>query len=363
MQKLFWIILFVHISVSCHNKETSIQPTIETLTQSVYVSVTVQPDSLYDAFASVNGILESILVSEGAIVKKGAPLLQISNSNTKLQSENARLSFSLAQNNYSGTTALLVSIEDEIRAAQLKLHNDSTNFFRQKNLWEQRIGSKAQFDAKKLAFNLSRNTVKSLKTKYERTKNELQTQVHQASNTYKNSVITTQDYTVTSKMNGKVYALYKNPGEIVNLQQPLAMIGSKDRFVLELLVDEVDIVTISEEQKVVVTLDAYPNETFLAKVTKIYPNKDERNQTFKVEATFSEPPKTLYPGLSGEGNIIIVVKEHVLTLPRDYVFDTNKVKTENGSVEVITGLQAGDRIEIISGISAKTRVLKLEANE
>lgn len=360
MRNLFWIVLLLRIVSSCENKETPIKPSVGTITQSVYASATVQPDSLYEVFANVSGILESNLVSEGDLVKKGTPLFQIINSNTKLNTENARLAYSLAKKNYSGNTALLLSIEDEIKAAKLKFNNDSINYFRQKNLWEQHIGSKAQLDAQKLAYELSANAVTALKTKYNRLKNELRTQLNQAANSYENLVITTQDYTVTSKMDGKVYALYKNPGEVVSMQQPIAMIGSQDSFVLELLVDEVDIVNIAEGQKVAVALDAYPNETFVAQVTKIYPNKNERNQTFKVEARFSTPPKRLYPGLSGEGNIIIAVQEDVLLIPRAYLFEQNKVKTSSGIVEVTTGIITEEQIEIRSGITSETELLRPE---
>lgn len=358
MRPLFLILFLVSVFTSCTQKNTAIKPTVSALTQAVYVSVTVQPDSLYEAFASVNGILEANLVTEGAIVKKGTQLCHIANQNTQFNSENARLSYTLAQKNYSGNTAILLSIENEMKAAQLQLYNDSINFYRQKNLWDQHIGSKAQFDAKQLAYQLSGNTLENLKTKYKRTKNELQTQLNQASNTYKNAVVSNQDYTIESKMDGKVYALYKNPGELVNAQQPIAMIGSKDTFILELLVDEVDIVKVTLQQQVVVSLDAYPDETFLAQVTKIYPTKDERNQTFKVEATFVDAPNTLYPGLSGEGNIIIATKENVLTLPTEYLSENNKVTTEEGDIEVVTGLKTDDYIEIISGINAETIVLK-----
>ncbi len=361
MEKFFLGLLLISISVSCKKETNTIMPTVDKISQSVYVSVTVQPDSLYEVFASVNGILDSNLISEGEEVKKGDPLFQIINSNTKLTTENAKLAYNLAQKNYSGSTALLVSIEDEIKAAKLNLYNDSINYFRQKNLWEQQIGSKAQFDAKELAFNLSRNNVASIKTRYNRTKTELQTQLNQASNTYKNSVITTEDYTVCSKMNGKVYALYKNPGEIVNTQQPLGIIGSKDNFLLELLVDEVDIVTISKQQKVVVALDAYPDQIFLAHIIKIYPNKDERNQTFKVEATFDDAPKKLYPGLSGEANIIIAVKDDALIIPREYLINNESVKTESGLITVTTGLSTDDKIEILSGITSETKLLKPDA--
>ena len=58
-----------------------------------------------------------------------------------------------------------------------------------------------------------------------------------------------------------------------------------------MLVDEVDIVRILKNQEVLISLDAYENQIFKGKVSKIYPKKDERNQTFKVEAVFNESPK------------------------------------------------------------------------
>ncbi len=86
------------------------------------------------------------------------------------------------------------------------------------------------------------------------------------------------------------------------------MVAATD-FIIEMLVDEVDIVKISINQKVIISLDAYKGEIFTGKVSKIYPKKDERNQTFTVEAVFDEAPIKLYPGLSGESNIIISAKK------------------------------------------------------
>jgi len=123
---------------------------------------------------------------------------------------------------------------------------------------------------------------------------------------------------------------------------------------------EVDIIRISKQQQVIINLDAYQDQVFTGKVTKIYPKKDERNQTFKVEATFDTPPKTLYPGLSGEANIIIAKKENVLTIPKNYINNDNKVKTENGFVQVVIGLQNLEFVEILSGITKETYIYKLE---
>ena len=345
---------------SCGNRADTIQPTITTISESVYSSVTVQPDSLYQVFAAVSGILDKNLVEEGDGVQKGTPVVQIINNAPQLNVENARLTLELAIDNYSGNNALLKALDDEIRAARLRVQNDSVNYFRQKNLWDQNIGSQVEYDSKKLAYELSSNNLSLLLSNYSRTKNELRTKVIQAENNYKTAQITTGDFTVESKINGTVYGLYKNHGESVSVLEPIAAIGSTEDFVIEMLVDEVDIVKIKLGNLALITLDAYQNEEFEAEVSKIYPRKDERSQTFKVEALFKAPPGVLYPGLAGEGNIIIGTRENVLTIPREYLVDKNKVRTEEGLIELELGLQNMEYVEVIAGLDKDTFILKPE---
>ena len=352
--------LSILLFVSCGTNREKLLPTQTAITESVYSSVTVQPDSLYQAYAAVAGILDRNLVEEGDAVAKGDPILQIINNAPKLNTENARLALQLAQENYNGSSAILSSIEDEINAATLSFKNDSINYFRQKNLWEKNIGSKVEFDNRKLAYELSGNNLRLLKSRYQRTKNELQTQLQQARNNYQTSQIATKDFTVTSKINGKVYALFKEPGEIVTTMEPLAAVGSADIFVVEMLVDEVDIVKLRTGQQVLITLDAYGNAVFEAEVSKIYPRKDERSQTFTVEALFKQPPEKLYPGLAGEGNIIIAQRDSALVIPKTYLIDGDRVLTEDGPVTVTLGLQNLDQVEILEGITAETYLLKPE---
>lgn len=344
--------------LSCGEKQEKILPQKTKITESVYSSVTIQPDSLYQVYAAVGGILDNNLVEEGDTVQKGTPLTQIINNAPKLSTENAKLALQLARENYSGSSAVLKGLEDEIQAATLSFQNDYINFFRQKRLWEQQIGSKVEFDNRKLAYELSRNNLNFLISRYDRTQNELRTQVQQARNNYESSKINTKDFTVTSKINGKVYALFKEPGEIITTMEPLASVGSSDVFIVEMLVDEVDIVKLGLGQKVLITLDAYRDEVFEAKVTKIYPRKDERSQTFKVEALFENPPETLYPGLAGEGNIIIAQRADALVIPKSYLVNGNQVQTEDGLINVKTGLQNLDQIEILEGVDGSTSILK-----
>ena len=53
------------------------------------------------------------------------------------------------------------------------------------------------------------------------------------------------DYSIKSSINGKVYDILKERGELVTPQTPLAVIGKADTFLLELAVDENDIIKIS----------------------------------------------------------------------------------------------------------------------
>lgn len=346
--------------ISCGPKQEKILPEKTTITQSVYSSVTIQPDSLYQAYAIIAGILDRNLVTEGAVVQKGDVILQVINTTPELNTDNAKLAFQLAKENYSGNSGFLMRIQDQIVAAKLKLKNDSINYFRQKRLWEQNIGSKIDFDTRQLTFQLSQNNLSLIQGEYERTKNELRTKVKQANNSYKTAQVTTTDFTVSSQINGKVYALYKNPGELVSNMEPLAAIGSESKFLIEMLVDEVDIVRLALGQKTLITLDAYANKVFEAKVIKIYPRKDERSQTFKVEAVFNNPPEILYPGLSGEGNIVIAQSEGNMVIPKIYLIDGNTVLTEEGIISVKIGLQDLDKVEILEGINPDTYILKPE---
>ena len=345
---------------SCREQEERLFPVETTITESVYASVVIQPDSLYQAFAVVNGIVDRILVEEGDTVKKGEILLEIVNTNPELVSKNAFLALQLARENYEGGAAILSNLKEEIEVARHQFQDDSVNYRRQERLWQQQIGSRSTLENRKLAFDRSKAALDVLQNNYFLTQKELETRLKQAENSFEASKVSTTDFTIRSKIDGKIYAIHKNPGEIVNATQPLVTLGSAGTFLVEMLVDEEDIVRVRQGQLVYLTLDAYPQQAFTARVHKIYPRKDERNQTFLVEAVFDEVPEVLLPGLSGEANIVVAQKEKTLVIPRRYLVGHNQVRTEDGLVEVKTGLQSIDSVEILGGITKDTELLSPE---
>lgn len=357
ISRLFTIIAVFILASSCNENKDLIHPERRDITEWVYASVTVRPDSMYKAYATVSGILEDVMVKEGDSVDFGAALFKIRNTNPELQVKKLKLDYDLALEYLNQQNGILKSLKDQINAVQLRHRNDSLNYCRQANLWSNSIGSKAEYEAKKLAFELSGEELNKLQSDYARTRKELEIKANQAELALRSSRVTSADFIVRSEVNGKVYDIYKAKGEVVSSQQPLGVLGSATNFILELLVDEVDIVKIIRGQFVLVSLDAYPKHPFKARISRIIPDKDARNQTFKVEALFVDQPKVLYPGLSGEANIAVNHKENALVIPIRYLFNDTLVQAPDSLITVKTGLRNFEFVEVTQGLNEQSRII------
>lgn len=358
MRTIILTFLGLFTLLSCTEKTEKTKPVLDTITESVYASVTIQPEGFYDVYASATGILDEIFIEEGDDVKKGQLLAKITEKNQAINIENALLSVDLARENYKGKSALLSTITEEIKSNEKQLLLDSLNYFRQKQLWSKNIGSKTELENKKLKYELTLDNLEVLRKKYDQTELELETSYKKTQNALKKEQSNLSDYLIKSKIDGKVYSKLKKEGELINFQEPLAQIGKSDKFLIEMLIDEVDIAKIKLGQRVLITLNAYEKEVFEATITKIYPQKDVRTQTFKIEGVFNQPPLVLYAGLSGEANIVLSKKQNVITIPLEYLLENNTVKTSKGDIKVEVGIKNMERIEIISGVDTTVTILK-----
>ena len=358
IRKLFLIAITVSLLLSCAEEKVKTKPVLTSMTESVYASITILPEELYKVYASSSGILDNIYIDEGDLVKKGQNIARIKAENSQINVENAQLSVELIREKYKGSSNTLENIMIEIQTAQKQLQLDSTNLVRQQNLWRQNIGSQTELDARKLKYDLTLNNLSILRKKYTQTKLDLDNQYRLSQNNLKKAKTTSNDFVIKSKISGKVYDLYKETGEFINAQEPLAQIGKGDQFIIEMVIDEVDITKIQIGQLAIIDMDAYPNQTFKASIDKIYPLKDSRSQTFKIEGHFTQAPETLYAGLSGEANILISEQEDILTIPLDYLVDNSHVLTEDGLIEISTGMNNMKHIEIQSGIDTSTVIIK-----
>ena len=356
--KNYLMILVLFLVFSCGEDRISILPSTKPMVEAVYSSVVLAPLDLYKVNATISGYLERVHITEGQLVNKGAVLFSISNQPIVLSEKNAALTYQNARQALSQNESILDELKIELQTAQYKLQNDSMQVERATALYDKSAISKMERDNLILAYKASKNNCNTLKKRLVRTQNDLKNQVQQAKNNLSASEARSGDYTIRAAYAGKVFQVNKEQGELVSMQEPLAIIGQANQYVINLLIDEVDISKVRIHQKVLVTLAAYKNHVFEAKITKISPKMNELTQTFAIEALFDKVPSNLYMGLTGEGNIIIHEKKKALVIPRDYLLPGNKVETENGFVQVKTGLSNWNYIEIISGIKQNTLIYK-----
>lgn len=352
-------ILLPFLLFSCKKKLEETKPTVGTITESVYASGIIKSENQYTLFSTVSGILKKIDVVAGQTITKDQLLFELENDKAELNTENARLTYQLSQNDNHYIQDKISEMEIKIQLAREKLLVDKSFYDRNNRIKQYNIISEVDFEKVALAYkssqlNLqtSQKQLSQLKAqlKFDQNKNNILLQIGQE---------TQNDFQIKSAFSGELFDVLVREGTLITPQIPLAIIGQKNAFLLELEVDENDMARIKLKQSVLITLDSYKNQVFEAKVDKIYPIMNERSRTFKIEAHFINPPKKLYPNLSAEANIVIRTRKNVITIPKVYLLKGDSIqisKKEKRKVKI--GLSDYQKVEILEGLKADEMIYK-----
>lgn len=354
--KIFVPILLLIIVGGCSSKSESIHPKVQNISSSVYASGTIKSKSQYQAVPLVSGIIQDVFVDDGDYVKKGQLLIKIDNRSQLINEENAALSASYYD--LGSNQDKLEDARNGIRLAREKLKTDSLMYVRQLNLFNQNVISKVELEQRELAYQSSQNALSNSIIRYNDLKRQINFSAKQAKNNLALSSKSVSDFEIRSDINGRVYSVLIEKGDLVGPQIPLAVIGSADSFILEMQVDEYDIAKVDLNMRVLVTMDSYKGQVFEARVNKINPLMNERSKTFKVEAVFTKAPKKIFPNTSFEANIVLESKKEVLTIPRTYLLKGDSVLLANGKkVKVKIGLRDFEFVEILAGLRPEDEIM------
>ncbi|MBK7087126.1 MAG: efflux RND transporter periplasmic adaptor subunit [Flavobacteriales bacterium] len=359
MRTLTFGLLACLLLIACGEKRETIIPTVGPITESVYASGVVKAEGQYQVFPMVNGTVTALLVNEGDTVVAGQPLLRIDDRSSSATARNADAQLRLLEQNASDRGPVLAQLREAVGQARDKYTVDSTNYARQQALWAQQIGSQNDLDQRELAYTTSKAAFVRASKALEETRERLRTELDVARNNLTISSAGNDDRTPRSLIDGIVYDLRIEPGELATTQKAVAVIGSASNLYLELEVDEYDITQVKPGQKAVISLDSYSGKAFGAEITRIIPIMDERSRTFRVEARFTEPPPMLFPFLTAEASIVLRTKEQALTIPAAYLIDGNYVLTgDDERTPVKVGARDLEKVEVLEGIDANTSLYK-----
>jgi multidrug efflux pump subunit AcrA (membrane-fusion protein) len=357
----YLFLIFIVVLAACSKSKQTVKPVYKPLVEAVYASGNLLPENEYKVFAQADGYLLRKVVEEGDTVSARQILFELESNKQDIRAQNALEQYRIAKSNSLRNSPILQELEAAMASAKARWQNDSINFIRYKNLLENKATTRIEYDRVSLNYHTSKNEFLSLKNRYEKTKTQLQSELQNAEAQYKLNAEQHADYMIKSRIKGMVYEIYKEEGEMVRSNEPVALLGDPSQVYLKLSVDELDINKIKTGQEVLVKIDTYKNRVFKAKVSKIYPMLNEREQSFRVDAVFIEEPPRLYAGLTVEANIVIQQKDRALTIPKTYLIGEDSVQVEqNGQtrqIKIEKGAENLEYIEVLSGLDTNSVVV------
>jgi HlyD family secretion protein len=279
------------------------------LVAAVTASGKVQPKTKVDVSPDITGRITRIVVHEGDLVKKGQFLLQI--DPTIYEANLQRAEASLAS-----TQAALVQARasrDQAaraleRAKQLKTQNSN-------------LISNEQLEQAQTSFDVA-----------EAVANSSQHQVDQARAGVREARDQLAKTRITAPMDGRVTRLAVEEGEMAvpgNFSRDVGLLLTvSDLSVIQtkVNVDETDVVRIHLGDSVEVSIDAFPDTTFVGRVTKIANSAlltqaiaatgtNDRAVDYEVEITLENPPSDVRPDLSATARIVTDTRKQSLSIP------------------------------------------------
>jgi RND family efflux transporter MFP subunit len=176
------------------------------------------------------------------------------------------------------------------------------------------------------------------------------------------------DTAIVAPIGGAVSERRASVGEFLAPGAPVATLVKLHPLRLRLSVPERDAGTVRVGQTVRVTVEGVPREA-RGRVARVSPAISEQNRTLLVEAEVGNEEALLRPGAFATADIVVAGDVRVVSVPASAVVafaGVEKVLTvkDDKAVElrVQTGRRLGDRLEIVSGLAAGTRVVAQPGN-
>ncbi|QIP15404.1 HlyD family efflux transporter periplasmic adaptor subunit [Spirosoma aureum] len=364
MKTAFYLSAIVLLVAACHQGSDGLSPTYRELTEAVYASGNIYPRNEYIVTADATGVLQQRLVNEGDSIRRNQLLFVLESDTEDARQQAAANAYRQARANLGNNSPILAELEAQVRNARIRLNNDSINYNRFRDLYGKNATSRAELERAELNYTLSRNNLRAQVNTLQRSRDQIALDVANNRSQLVSSEVAGRNTRIRSFVNGKVYEVYKDPGEVVRPGEQLALVGSGNQIYAQLAVDESDFGRLRIGQEVVLKADVYPNKVFKARISKIFPKLNRTDQSFRADAEFVGERPASYYGLTVEANIIISQNPHVLTIPKSYVIGNDSVWIEQDGKKQKVKFQKGaenfDLVEVKSGLTATSKLISNE---
>jgi HlyD family secretion protein len=340
---ILFIVLFVWTFVYLYKKSEkkpivykTEKPAITNIVRKTVATGSVIPRNEIEIKPQISGIIETLFVEPGQIIKKGDAVAKVKIVPNILNQSNA---------------------ENRLKRAKTFFDNAELDYNRNKPLREKGIISTAEFQSFELA-------LKNAKEELEASKENLQI-VREGTSLQAGS---TGNTVIRSTVSGMVLDVPVEVGHSVieannfNAGTTIAIVADMNEMIFEGKVDESEVGKLKIGMDLILNIGAVEGQKFKAKLEYIAPKglEDQGAIQFLIRAALdTENDVLIRAGYSANADIVLERKDSVLAIPEGLVLfegnqtfveiDKGKQKFEKKAVKL--GLSDGLNIEVIDGLT------------
>jgi multidrug efflux pump subunit AcrA (membrane-fusion protein) len=350
-------------------KEATIESTVAT-------NGKVEPAESAAARAETAGVVRSISVQRGQMVKAGETLVALDSAAARsslaaalAQEEQARAENATVRQ--GGRTASLASANAAIIAAQTAVTVAQRNYDSTQRLFKQQAATKLQLDdardaldRSKLQLTAAQEQRQALVGSSDRSVAEAKLNDAQAAVGLAKHQLSLES--ITSPIAGTVYQFDLKLGAYLQAGDLVAMVGQLESMKVTVYVDEPDLGRVGVGMPVAITWDARPGQKWWGRVDKLPTEVVALGSRTVGEVTtvVDNPNHDLLPGVSVNATIVAKVASNTLSIPKAAL---RTLRASDGVYKLVgkhiewtpvaTGVSDINRVQILSGLKPGDRVL------
>lgn len=338
----------------------------EPIERFIQVSGTLVAQERAEVAAEIAGRVVATPIERGSRVAAGSELIRISSAEVLAQADEAQANVAQieARLGLQGDEGFVVERVPEVANARAAHELAQTELARARQLRDQQLLSMAEFDQRAAQAEVAAR-------QYDTARNGALQQYQALVGARARATLARKalnDAVVRAPFAGVVAERLVSAGDYVTKGTKVASVIRVDPLRVELTVPAPFVAEVAVGRPVTMVVDAYPGETFSGVVRYVSPALDAASRSLVVEAELANEDGRLKPGLFATSRIEQATKVTAVLVPAAAlrtVAGAARVFVATGEGDqrrveervVATGQAVGDRVEIISGLSAGDEVV------
>lgn len=313
------------------------------LTEHITIVGNLVGNATVDVAPKVSGRLSSVRVRIGDTVSQGQPVATVEDGEIREQVRQAEASAQVGQ--------------ATIRQREADLALATTNMERARSLFGRQLISRQQLDEAEANHQAAQSQLDLARA-----------QAAQSGARLQELRITLENTVIRSPITGYVGARFLDQGGFASTNQPVVSVVAIHPVRLVASLVERDFQRVRAGTPAEVQVDAFPGEQFTGTVGRVAPVFDPQTRTAQMEIEVPNPTGRLKPGMYARVTLRVAEKADALTVPRNAVIDRGGARivfVADGTTArqriVETGIEAPERIEILSGVVEGERIVTVGA--